>query len=148
VPGELLAFASHMEEDQDALIWAVLMAPGELLVFVKDMEEDQDALIWAVLMAPGELLVFVKDMEEDQDALTWAVVTAPLELLVFVKDMEEDQDVQIVLTGSIRKELIQSIMAIVRDAITDFFQVIHGFVVIIKLRKAQCSVISGSVFLN
>ena len=87
-------------------------------------------------------------MEEDQDALIWAVLMAPLELLVFVKDMEEDQDVQIVSTGSIHKELIQSIMAIVIDATVNCTQTIHGFVEIIKQRKALYITISGSVFLN
>ena len=73
---------------------------------------------------------------------------APGELLIFAQVMVAEHDVQIVSTGLIRKELIQSIMAIVIDATVNCTQVIHEFIEIIKQRKAQCSVISGSVFLN
>jgi len=99
-------------------------------------------------MEPGELLAFVSHMEEDHVALTWAVEMALWELLAFALDMVVDNDVQIVSTGSIHKELIQSIMAIVIDATVNCTLVIHEFVAIIKLRNALYITISGSVFLN
>jgi hypothetical protein len=70
------------------------------------------------------------------------------ELLIFARPMVEASGVQIALTGSIPNVEIKNSMAIVIDAIVDYFQMIYEFVVTIRPKKAQCSVIPDSVFPN